>query len=99
MTDFGHQQSTKFDKGVVIASIAIKAVVAGGVIYMVAKTTGNVNQSLNRIEFEVGANGRLIATQYHGGRIAKVRYATKAEVWEYSKNALQDQLEQIGIGQ
>lgn len=91
-------QQKPYAKTILAVDIAVKAAIAGGIVYFLHKAGREIGRQMRRVEYAIGANGRLIATHFQDGHIVKVRYATPDEVWKFSKQAFDEVIDEIGIG-
>lgn len=75
-----------------LLTITIKVVTIIGSVYIMKKQFEYIQNQLRRIEYEPSQNGRLIVSEYHLERLVKMRYATREEEYEYSRQLMMDRL-------
>lgn len=80
---------------------AIRGAVTLGIVFLFKKSFDRIVESDKRLEFVPGQNGRLLVEEHHIGngmeRQIKVRYATKEEVWAYSKELMDERLNEMKL--
>lgn len=95
--------SSKQTMGIHIANLIIKTALGVASLYISYLTVEVVRKQIRyspfgpRTELMPGGSGRLIAVEYEGLEIKKVRYATKKEIFTYSKALMEERLVEMGL--